>query len=131
MGCPTTDRRYNYGYGRAEDLAGVFVIAMIALFSVVAVWVAVDRLLNPQAVTHPWAVAGAAVVGFVGNETVARYRIRVGRRIGVGRRWAARSYRRLHQPRGALGAGGVALGWRESDPVIGLLKQPTIVNDGS
>jgi divalent metal cation (Fe/Co/Zn/Cd) transporter len=29
-------RRYTYGYGRAEDLAGVFIVAMIALSAVVA-----------------------------------------------------------------------------------------------
>jgi len=75
-------KRYTYGYGRAEDLAGIFVIAMIALSSALAAYEAIDRLLHPRDVTHLWAVAVAAVVGFTGNELVARYRIRVGRRIG-------------------------------------------------
>jgi len=77
-------KRYTYGYGRAEDLAGIFVIAMIALSSALAAYEAIDRLLHPRDVTHLWAVAAAAVVGFAGNELVARYRIRVGRRIGSG-----------------------------------------------
>ena len=69
-------------FGRAEDLGGVFVVVMIALSSVVAAWEAIDRLLHPRAVSHLWVVAAAAVVGFAGNEVVARYRIVVGRRIG-------------------------------------------------
>src|SRR5215212_9141415 len=73
------NKRFTYGYGRAEDLAGLFVILMIALSSVLAAYEAIDRLLHPQEVTHLWAVAAAGVVGFIGNEWVARYRIRVGR----------------------------------------------------
>jgi len=57
-------KRYTYGYGRAEDLAGIFVIAMIALSSALAAYEAIDRLLHPRDVTHLWAVAAAAVVGF-------------------------------------------------------------------
>src|SRR5512132_922871 len=76
------NKRYTYGFGRAEDLGGLFVIAMIALSGVVAAYEAIHRLLHPQQVNHLWAVAGAAVIGFLGNEVVARYRIRVGRQIG-------------------------------------------------
>ncbi len=116
-------KRYTYGYGRTEDLAGVFVIAMIALSSALAAYEAIDRLLHPRGVTHLWAVAVAAVVGFAGNELVARYRIRVGRRIGS----AALVADGLHARTDGftslavlLGAGGVALGWSWADPVIGL-----------
>jgi cation diffusion facilitator family transporter len=116
--------RYTYGYGRAEDLAGLFVIAMITLSAVLAAWEAIDRLINPRDVHHLWAVAGAAVIGFAGNELVARYRIRVGRRIGS----AALVADGLHARTDGftslavlLGAGGVALGWRQADPIIGLV----------
>jgi len=116
-------KRYTYGYGRAEDLAGIFVIAMIALSSALAAYEAIDRLLHPRDVTHLWAVAAAAVVGFAGNELVARYRIRVGRRIGS----AALVADGLHARTDGftslavlLGAGGVALGWSWADPAIGL-----------
>ncbi len=116
-------KRYTYGYGRAEDLGGVFVIAMIALSSALAAYEAIDRLLHPRDVTHLWAVAAAAVAGFAGNELVARYRIRVGRRIGS----AALVADGLHARTDGftslavlLGAAGVALGWRQADPILGL-----------
>src|SRR5712691_9826978 len=108
-------RRYTYGYGRAEDLAGVAIV--------VAAYVAIDRLMHPQKVSHLWAVAVAALVGFAGNELVARYRIRVGRKIGS----AALVADGLHARTDGftslavlLGVGGVALGWDWADPVVGL-----------
>jgi cation diffusion facilitator family transporter len=119
-----SNSRYTYGYGRAEDLGGIFVIARIALSSVLACSEAVTRLLHPQSVDHLAAVAGAAVVGFLGNELVARYRIGVGRRIGS----AALVADGLHARTDGftslavlLGAGGVALGVQWADPVVGLV----------
>ena len=116
--------RYTYGYGRAEDLAGLFVIAMITLSAVLAGYEAIERLLHPRPVQHLWAVAAAAVVGFAGNEIVARYRITVGRRIGS----AALVADGLHARADGftslavlLGAIGVGLGWPRADPLIGLL----------
>jgi divalent metal cation (Fe/Co/Zn/Cd) transporter len=76
------NRRYTYGYGRAEDMAGLVIVAVIVLSSAVAAVAAVTRLLHPHPVTHLIAVAVAAALGFAGNELVARYRIRTGRRIG-------------------------------------------------
>ena len=70
---PANDR-FTYGYGRAEDLAGLFVVAMIALSSILAGWEAIRRLLHSQDVTHVWGVAAAGVIGFLGNEVVAQYR---------------------------------------------------------
>lgn len=117
-------KRYTYGYGRAEDLGGLFVIAMITLSSVLAAYEAIDRLIHPRDVSHLWAVAFAGVVGFAGNELVARYRIRIGRRIGS----AALVADGLHARTDGftslavlIGAGGVALGWRQADPIIGLV----------
>ena len=75
-------RRYTYGYGRAEDLAGIAIVAVIAASCAVAALAAVQRLLHPRPVSHLAAVAVAAAIGFAGNELVARYRIRTGRRIG-------------------------------------------------
>jgi cation diffusion facilitator family transporter len=116
--------RYTYGYGRAEDLAGLFVVAVIALSSVLAGWEAIDRLIHPRTATHLWLVAVAALIGFVGNETVARHRIRVGRRIGS----AALVADGLHARTDGftslavlVGAGGVALGWDDADPIVGLV----------
>ena len=75
-------RRYPYGYHRAEDLAGIFIVAMILASSVVAAIEAAQRLVHPRPMTHAWLVLAAGAVGAVGNESVAVYRIRVGRRIG-------------------------------------------------
>ncbi|WP_229662545.1 cation diffusion facilitator family transporter [Nocardioides phosphati] len=124
VGRRAATRRYTYGYGRAEDLAGIAIVLTIAASSAVAAYEAINRLLHPQDVSHLWAVAIAAVVGFVGNEWVARYRIRTGRRIGS----AALVADGLHARTDGftslavlLGAGGVAIGWSWADPVVGLL----------
>jgi cation diffusion facilitator family transporter len=115
--------RFTYGYGRAEDLAGLAVLAMIILSSVLAAWAAIDRLLHPKRIDHLVAVAVAGLVGFVGNEIVARYRIRVGHQIGS----AALVADGLHARTDGftslavvLGAAGVALGLHWADPLVGL-----------
>jgi cation diffusion facilitator family transporter len=117
-------RRYTYGFGRAEDLAGVAVLIAITASSAAAAFEAIRRFIHPQDVTHLWAVAAAGLVGFAGNEVVARYRIRVGRQIGS----AALVADGLHARTDGftslavlVGAGGVAVGWRWADPVVGLL----------
>jgi len=126
-------RRYTYGYGRAEDLAGIVIVAVIVLSSAAAAYAAVTRLLHPHPVTHLAAVAAAAAVGFAGNELVARYRISTGRRIGS----AALVADGLHARTDGftslavlIGAGGVAIGWRWADPVVGLLITAAIAMVG-
>jgi len=117
-------RRYSYGFGRAEDIAGLFVVAMIALSAVIAGYEAVRRLVEPQPIAHVAWVALAGLVGFFGNEWVAVLRIRVGRRIGS----AALIADGLHARTDGftslavlIGAGGVALGFPLADPIVGLL----------
>jgi cation diffusion facilitator family transporter len=124
LGTRAATRRYTYGFGRAEDLAGLFVVAMIALSAIVAGYEAVMRLVHPQPIAHLGWVALAGLVGFIGNEWVALYRIRVGRRIGS----AALVADGLHARTDGftslavlLSAGGVALGFPLADPIIGLL----------
>jgi cation diffusion facilitator family transporter len=124
LGRRAATRRFTYGFGRAEDLTGIVIVAVIAASAVLAAVTAIDRLTGPRQVSHLPAVAAAAVVGFVGNEWVARYRIRTGRRIGS----AALVADGLHARTDGfaslavlLGAGGAALGWRLADPVMGLL----------
>jgi cation diffusion facilitator family transporter len=116
-------RRYTYGYGRAEDLAGIIIVGFITVSAVAAGWAAIDRLRHPAEVSYLGAVAGAAVVGFLGNEAVAQLRVRVGRRIGS----AALVADGLHARADGftslavlVGAGGVAIGWDWADPVVGL-----------
>src|ERR1035441_2861014 len=75
-------RRYTYGYGRAEDLAGIVIVLTIAASSALAAYEAVSRLMHPRPVSDLIAVAAAALIGFTGNEVAAGYRIRTGRKIG-------------------------------------------------
>jgi cation diffusion facilitator family transporter len=117
-------RRYTYGYGRAEDLAGLLIVVIIAASSVLAAAAAVSRLADPRPVLHLPVVAVAALIGFAGNETVARYRIRVGRRIGSAALVADGLHARtdgLASLAVLLAAGGVAAGWAWADPAAGLL----------
>ena len=130
VGRRAADRRYTYGYGRAEDLAGLFIVAMIALSAVVAGVEAVRRLIDPAPVQHLGWVALAGFVGFLGNELVAVYRIRVGRQIGS----AALVADGLHARTDGLtslavlaGAGGVAAGFPLADPIVGLAIAVAIV----
>ncbi|MFJ3234141.1 cation diffusion facilitator family transporter [Streptomyces sp. NPDC086787] len=130
LGRRAANRRFTYGYGRAEDLAGIAIVLTIAASAAFAAWAAADRLLDPRPVTHVPAVAAAALVGFAGNEWVARYRMRVGRRIGS----AALVADGLHARTDGfaslavlLGAGGSALGLPLADPLVGLAITAAIV----
>jgi cation diffusion facilitator family transporter len=117
-------RRYTYGFGRVEDLAGLFVVATITMSAVIAGYEAIMRLIHPQPIDHVGWVALAGLLGFIGNEWVALYRIRIGRRIGS----AALVADGLHARTDGftslavlVGAGGVALGFPLADPIIGLV----------
>lgn len=124
LGRRAPSRRYTYGYGRAEDLAGVFIVAMIALSAVLAGWESIRRLADPQPVEYAWVVVAAGLIGFAGNELVAVYRIRVGREIGS----AALVADGLHARTDGFtslavvgGALGVLAGFPLADPIVGLL----------
>jgi len=130
VGRRAANRRYTYGYGRAEDLAGLFIVAMIALSAVIAAVEAVRRLINPVPVEHLGWVALAGLIGFIGNELVALYRIRVGRSIGS----AALVADGLHARTDGftslavlIGAAGVAAGFPLADPLVGLVITAAIL----
>ena len=126
---PATSR-YTFGYGRAEDLAGLAVVMVMAASAAVAAWQAIDRLIHPRPVHDLALVAIAGIVGFAGNELAALYRIRVGTRIGSAALTADGRHARadgLTSLAVAAGAGGVALGWPQADPVIGLLITAAIL----
>ncbi|MYV45467.1 cation diffusion facilitator family transporter [Streptomyces sp. SID2888] len=130
LGRRAATRRFTYGYGRAEDLAGIVIVLTIAASAVFTAWTAVERLLDPRPLHDIPAVAAAAVIGFAGNEWVARHRIRVGRAIGS----AALVADGLHARTDGftslavlLGAGGAALGWQLADPLVGLAITAAIV----
>jgi len=130
LGRRATTARFTYGFGKAEDVAGLAVIALIAVSAGLAGYEAITRLLHPQNVTHLGFVMAAAVVGAVGNEVVAQYRIRVGRRIGSAALEADGIHARTDGVTSLLvlvGAVGVALGAQWADPVVGLIITATIV----
>ena len=130
LGRRAATRRYTYGFGRAEDLAGLFVVAMIALSAVIAGWQAIDRLLNPVPVSNLGWVAAAGFIGFLGNEAVALFRLREGRAIGSAALVADGHHARtdgLTSLAVLVGAGGVAIGWDWADPFIGLVITVAIV----
>ncbi len=124
MGRRPPTRRYTYGFGRAEDLAGVAIVALIAASTVVAGYEAISRLVHPRQVSGAGWVIAAGVVGFAGNELVAVYRTRVGRRIGS----AALVADGLHARSDGFtslavvaGAAATAAGAASADPVAGLV----------
>jgi cation diffusion facilitator family transporter len=124
LGRRMATRRFTYGYGKAEDLAGLVIVGVIAVSAVLAGYQAVQRLIHPEDVHALGWVAVAGLVGFLGNEWVARYRIKAGREIGS----AALVADGLHARTDGftslavlLGAGGAALGFPVADPIVGLV----------
>ena len=124
LGRRAATKRYTYGLGRVEDLAGLFVLLMISLSAAIAGYQAVRRLIHPVVIDNLGWVAAAGVTGFLGNELVALYRIRVGRRIGSaalvadGLHARTDGFTSLAVVAGAL---GVWLGFPLADPIVGLL----------
>ena len=118
------NKRFTYGYGRAEDLAGLLIVFLILLSAVVAAYESISRLFSPQPVEFLGAVAIASVVGFLGNELVANFRIKVGKEIGSAALVADGYHARadgFSSLAVLLGAFGVWLGYPLADPLIGIL----------
>jgi cation diffusion facilitator family transporter len=124
LGRQAATRRYTYGYGRAEDVAGVVIVVVIFLSAVIAAYESIQKLIHPQPVSAIGWVIAAAIVGFLGNEVVAQFRVRIGREIGS----AALIADGLHARADGftslavlLGALGVLAGFPLADPIVGLL----------
>lgn len=123
-------RRFSFGYGRLEDLAGVMVVLIILFSAIVAGYQAIERLIHPQPVGLLWAVALAGAIGFLGNEGVAIFRIRVGRQIGSAALIADGYHARTDGWTSLavlVGAAGVWLGYPIADPIVGLLIAAAIL----
>jgi cation diffusion facilitator family transporter len=130
LGRRVATRRFTFGFGRAEDLAGLFIVAVVALSAVVAAWQSIDRLFNPQPLRNLWWVLAAGVIGFIGNEAVAVYRIRVGQKIGSAALVADGVHARTDGFTSlavVVGAVGVMLGFPLADPIVGLAISVAII----
>ena len=117
-------KRFPYGLGRVEDLAGVSIVLIILFSAIVAGYEAIDRLIHPKAVEYLWAVIVASVIGFLGNEAVAIFRIKVGKEIGSAALIADGHHARVDGWTSLavlFGALGVWLGYPLADPIVGLL----------
>jgi cation diffusion facilitator family transporter len=117
-------RSFTYGYGRAEDMAGVIIVLIILVSALVAGYESAMKLLHPEPLRSVWWVMVAAIIGFVGNEAVAVFRIRVGRQIGSAALVADGQHARvdgLTSLAVLFGAVGSLLGFPLADPIIGLL----------
>jgi len=122
-------RRFTYGLGRVEDLAGLIIVITIATSAVLAFYQSAQRFLHPQPVNLLWAVMLASIIGFVGNELVAIFRIRVGRQIGSAALIADGYHARVDGWTSLavlFGALGVWAGYPIADPIVGLLISAAI-----
>ncbi len=117
-------RRFNYGFYRVEDIAGIAIVGLILFSALYAGYASIERLINPQPLAFLGTVAAAGIIGFLGNEAVAIFRIRVGRQINSAALIADGYHARVDGFTSlavVLGAIGVWLGFPLADPIIGLL----------
>jgi len=129
---PATSR-FTYGYGRAEDLAGLFIVLVIVASGLFTAYESVTRLFSPRPIGLLWAVILASLIGFLGNEAVAVFRMRVGREIGSTALVADGQHARadgLTSLAVLIGAVGVWAGYPRADPLVGLLIAVAILQIG-
>lgn len=123
-------KRFTYAYGRVEDIAGVAIVLIILFSAILAGYESIDRFFHPRLVENLFAVIVAAVIGFLGNEIVAIFRIRVGKEIGSAALIADGYHARVDGWTSLavlFGALGVWLGYPLADPIVGLLITATII----
>jgi cation diffusion facilitator family transporter len=123
VGQRVATERYSYGYRRAEDLVGVVISLVIAASAGLIIWESIDALVDPRPLTNLWWVFAAGIVGAAGNELVAVYRIRTGKRIGSAALVAEGQHARadgLTSIAVVVGVIGVWLGFERADAIVGL-----------
>lgn len=117
-------KKFGYGLGRVEDIAGILIVLIILFSAVVAAYESITKIIHPAPISNLIIVAIAAVVGFAGNEAVAIFRIKVGKEINsvalIADGYHARTdgYTSLAVLAGAI---GVWLGFPLADPIVGIL----------
>ena len=123
-------RRYTYGYGRLEDIAGIFIVISIGFSAAYILLESVERLFNPRELENLEWIALASLTGFVGNELVAMMQIRVGRRIGSDAMVADGQHARvdgLTSLAVLIAVFGALIGLPILDPIVGIIVAIAIV----
>lgn len=123
LGRRQASRRFTYGYNRAQDVVGVLIVLVILASGGVAAWESLRSLAHRRVPTHLELGLAAGVLGFLGNELVAQYKIRVGERIGSAALKAEGQHSRVDGLASlgvVVGLGGVWLGYPLLDPLAGL-----------
>lgn len=123
-------KRFTYGYGRIEDLAGVVIVFMMFVSAFYVGYESIYRMVYPNDVQHLWAVMLASIIGFVGNEFVAILRIKVGKKIGSSALIADGYHARsdgLTSLAVFFGAMGVWFGLPIADPIVGMIITVIII----
>lgn len=116
--------RFTYGLGRAEDLAGLFILFVILITTIIAGYQAIYRLFHPQSLSHLWFIVIAALIGFIGNEAIAELRIRVGKEIQSAALVADGYHARIDGLASLaviVGVIGVVFGFPLADSIVGLI----------
>ncbi len=123
-------RSHTYGYGKAEDLAGMLILLVVSFSALVAGYESVQKFIRGEEMREIGWVAAAAIIGFLGNEIVAVYRIKTGKEIGSAALVADGHHSRIDGLTSLavlVGAIGVWLGFPQADPIVGILISLIIV----
>lgn len=124
LGRRKANKRFTYGYGKVEDIAGIVVVLFMFVSAIYALYISIERIFHPQTISHLWVVAVASLVGFVINEGAAIFRIRVGKQI-KSQALIADGYHARTDGWSSLavlfGALGIWLGFSLADPLVGII----------
>ena len=124
------NKRFNYGYGQAKDLDGLFIVVSILATGIYAGYESIARLSDPPEIDYIWVVAAAAIIGFIGNEVVALFRMKIGKEVGSAALVADGHHARvdgLTSLAVLFGAVGVWVGIPLADPIVGLVISAAIL----
>ena len=124
------NKRFNYGYGQAKDLDGLFIVVSILATGIYAGYESIARLSDPPEIDYIWVVPAVAIIGFIGNEAVALFRMKIGKEVGSAALVAEGHYARvdgLTRLAVLFGAVGVWVGIPLADPIVGLVISAAIL----
>lgn len=116
-------KSFTFGLRRAEDLVGLFIGLVIAASAGMIFVDVIDAMRHPRDMTNIGWVLAAAIIGALGNELVAQYRIRAGRKVGSAALIAEGQHARadaLTSLAVVIGAVGAMFGHGRIDAIVGL-----------